>query len=297
MPWCRRRIVPRGVATISIPSFLIMVGTAAITGDGGMMIHAKRGGMDFDFGNPKPAFDSRTSGTRCFSLNTTAALIGLVHISATVRDAVTPTTSLDEFSHSQNVALAEFLLPKVFFGPQAGTVSITGDVNSPGAEIILSSSNSNLVHMPPAAIIPTRSKSVSVPLEFLPSTTTEDVTLTAAYASSSVAVKAHIIPWPPLTIMANWSIKFPACGRRSIRVTVFINTLAPAGAFVSLSSNPSVFPHEVVTIGPGSYWATVTVPISPPRFAKSVTITAIYNGTSASAPMLLPYTPGKSCPN
>jgi hypothetical protein len=253
---------------------------------------------NFLFGTLPGKLTACESSTQCVTYSPPAPIVAVADVQASVQPGIgssavlSPTTAVDKFSYGQQPLPIEFLLPNALFGIQSASVFLDGAAT--GGMIALTSSDPNVVRLQPFVAINAGLNSVSFPVEFLPSSITEDVTLGAAYGGGSATATAHIVPWPALRIALNWAVEFPANGQPTYAVTVFINGLAPAGgAVVSLqSSDPSILPVPAsVTIPAGSYWTTLTVATSGSRTTESVTISGKYNGATASASTLFVCTP------
>ena len=158
----------------------------------------------------------------------------------------------------------------------------------------MSSDPSAVVLGPSSSVtIPAGSKSFAgVSATFLPTSKTEDLTLTATYRNSSLTLVVPVTAWPPL------SIEIGADGLAqgdSTTAAVTIYPAAPTGGATVLisSSDPSAvtIPTGSVLIPAGTYQTTFTITGTYAGPPKRVTVRASYNNKSASTALYAPTAP------
>jgi hypothetical protein len=231
----------------------------------------------------------------CSVVTPPTAQAGPVHVVATAFGAASTPSSAgaDLFTYNQFPALIKFQLPDSFFGVEAA-VFLDGNAPAGNAVIDLASSDSSVVAVQTPVTILAGAQFAPVTLTFFPTPRAETVTLTATYRGSSVSASLNIGAAPPLSL----AIDAAELGRgESALVTVSLNAPAVGDAMVALSSSDSsavAVPMQVI-IPAGSYQKTFTITNQYSGRPKSVTITATYNGASASDSLLVPTPPPRHC--
>jgi len=205
----------------------------------------------------------------------------------------------DVFTYTAKPKLVRFETPSTYAGISA-VAGLDGNAPAGGATVALVSSNQTLVSSPPSLSISAGQVASAVSLTMNPSPTNQTVTLTATYDGTSLASTVNVLASPPLVL----SIGATAldAGQSTI-VTLGINSPAPAGgaAVTMSSSNPAAIAvPATATIPAGTYSTTFSVTNQYTSGSNLVTISAIYDGASASDSVDVfippPRCPTQQCP-
>jgi hypothetical protein len=269
---------------------------------GGKSVVIKGQGFDPYSKNIQVFFDGVPSsyvlcngGTWCEVRVPAVSKVGPVHVTANVFGTATQPTSADVFTYT--------LLPGFggiyWGGNKGGTLTLDAVAPAGGAVIALTSSDPSVVVPPSTVTIPAGQAEAGFVLDFLPTTRSGQVTITATYDGTSKSVQFDFGPQyvtPPIAVDLGSMSSLGT--NQSATVSIDIATPAPAGgAVIALSSSvPSAIAvPATVTIPAGS--ETVTFPITNvyKGAPESVTITATYQGTSATGSLYVPNAPVDTC--
>jgi uncharacterized protein (TIGR03437 family) len=157
-----------------------------------------------------------------------------------------------------------------------GTVTLSGNAPLGGVNIVLTSDNDKVSL--PATVVAVRfaTNSVDFAITTLAVTSVQTVTLTATLSHSTVSATLNLLPPLQLTLDATAVV-----GGNSVTGTVTLADPAPvAGANVRLTSNDGTVQVSPVTIPDGQTSQTFTLTTSAVTAARTVSITAIYAGSS-----------------
>lgn len=161
--------------------------------------------------------------------------------------------------------------------------------------VSLSTGDPHALVAPPTVTVPAGTSTGNFALTYPPTNKTANVTLTAHYEGSSVSTTVAVRAWPPISLALGAS---ELARGVSTTATVTLNTPAPAdGAVVTLSSTDSsaVTAPASVTLPAGALTGSFTATGNYAGSPKTVTITAKYNGASASGSVDVPTTPVSRC--
>jgi hypothetical protein len=194
-----------------------------------------------------------------------------------------------------------------FSGPGQGLTEarawLNGYAPNGGAPITVTSSDPNVVKLTQGTVtIPAGKTLVDIPLTIFPTPNAAAVTLKATYMSVTLSSVINVPASPPIAILTPSELSH----NETDTVTVTLNTPAPnGGAQVTLtSSDQAAVPVQgTLTIDAGTYSKTFQITDGHSGAKEILTITAGYNGKSASDTTLLdttipppPVCGGKKCP-
>jgi hypothetical protein len=175
-----------------------------------------------------------------------------------------------------------------------GRVTLTVAAPSGGAVISLSSSNTAVATVASSVTIPAGSNSATFTVSTSSTSPSTSVSITATYNGSDLV--ATLVVLPSAQIYQLTLNPANVVGGASSTGTVFLTFPAPSGgADVSLSSSNSLATvPSSVTIPAGSENATFTVNTNPDSASNSITISAAYNGITATGSLLIEPPPALS---
>ena len=166
-----------------------------------------------------------------------------------------------------------------------GTVTLTVPAPAGGAQVALSSTNSNVARVTASVTVAAGATSATFAISTSAVSTSATVSISASYGGAARA--ASLTVTPPLPTLASLTLNPTSVfgGAQSSTGTVTLSAPALAGgAQVALSSNNSAAQvPSSVTVPAGATTATFTVGTSAVIFSTSATITASYNNTTRSA--------------
>jgi len=194
-------------------------------------------------------------------------------------------------SSTTSVSLSSMVLnPTSVVGgnPSTGTVSLSGPAPAGGAQILLSSNNTNAARTPASVTVAAGATSATFTVSTGAVTATTTVTVSGAYGGVTRAALMSVQPAPPPAPTLTSLTLSPASvvgGTQTSRATVTLSAPAPSGGVqVALSSsNGAASVPSTVFIPAGASSASFTVNTSVVFISTSSTISARYNGTTRSA--------------
>jgi len=194
-------------------------------------------------------------------------------------------------SGTTSVSLSSLVLnPTSVVGgnPSTGTVSLSGPAPAGGAQILLSSNNTNAARTPASVTVAAGATSATFTVSTGAVTATTTVTVSGAYGGVTRSASLTVQPAPPPAPTLTSLTLSPASvvgGTQASRATVTLSAPAPSGGVqVALSSsNGAASVPSTVFIPAGASSASFTVNTSVVFISTSSTISARYNGTTRSA--------------
>ena len=165
-----------------------------------------------------------------------------------------------------------------------GTISLNIPAQFGGATVSLVSGDPSLATVPATLTLPQGYTSMSFSATTVPVTRTTTVPITATFNGTTITGSLTLSPAPVVSLTA---VSGPdTVGGQSMPVTVTLNNFprAAGGAVISLtSSDPGTLQvPATVTIPYGATSAIVNATTNGVASAKGVTLTATYNGSSAT---------------
>jgi len=194
-------------------------------------------------------------------------------------------------SGTTSVSLSSLVLnPTSVVGgnPSTGTVSLSGPAPAGGAQILLSSNNTNAARTPASVTVAAGATSATFTVSTGAVTATSTVTVSGTYGGVTRSALMSVQPAPPPAPTLTSLTLSPASvvgGTQASRATVTLSAPAPSGGVqVALSSsNGAASVPSTVFIPAGASSASFTVNTSVVFISTSSTISARYNGTTRSA--------------
>lgn len=234
--------------------------------------------------------------TECTVTAPPYAQTGTVDIVAMPYGTPTLPSAADQFTYDPYPQLTTLQLPLPGF-PGPTVVSLNGNAPAGGAVVALASSDPNVAQVPSTVTIPAGSQTAAVQLTVYPAAQNEQITLTATYQGSTTNATLAAYASPPLAIQVPGALDVGESGS----VTISLNTRAPAaGAVVALtSSDPSAIampPSGTVTVPSGTFTTTFSITNIYSGKTMPVTISASYNGATASGSVQVPPVKTKTPP-
>lgn len=169
-----------------------------------------------------------------------------------------------------------------------GMVTLSGPAPTGGAQVVLSSSNTTVAHVPASVTVAAGATSATFTVSTSAVAASTVVTISGAYGgvsrTSSLTVQPAPPPAPTLTSLTLNPTSVVG-GLQSSRGTVTLSAPAPAGGVqVTLSSSSGVASVPAsVFIPAGASSASFTVSTSTVLISTSATISGHYNGATRSA--------------
>jgi hypothetical protein len=166
------------------------------------------------------------------------------------------------------------------------SVQLSGAVSASGATINLTSSNPAAAPVPATITMPGNTAFTQFQVQAGQVTTSTPVTVTATLNSGSASATFNVLPPSLKSLSISPST---ISGGTQPQGTVMLNGQAPAGgAAVTLSSdNAAVSPPAQVTVAPGDFSVSFSIPTSTVTTSTTATITASWNGVSSQAQLTL----------
>ena len=166
-----------------------------------------------------------------------------------------------------------------------GTVTLSAAAPTGGAQVALSSSNTNVARVPASVTVAAGATTATFAISTSAVSASTTLSISGSYAGVTRSASLTVTP-PPVTVVSlTLNPQSVVGGVQSSTGTVTLSGPAPAGgAQVALSSNNSAAHVPAsVTVPAGATSASFTVSTSVVLFSTSATITASYNNTSRSA--------------
>lgn len=199
------------------------------------------------------------------------------------------------FTYDPSAALTSIGYDPSRVADPPGWFTLNGFAPAGGAAVSFSSSDPAALPPPAPVTVPSGSWAGNFTLTFPPTPRAEKVTLTAHYAESSVSTQVAVRAWPVISLVLSVGELGPG---QTATGTVTLNTPAPSGgATVALaSSDPSAVPvPSSVVVPAGSFTTMFATTDNYAGTPKKVTVTASYNGATASAALTVPPIPEPPC--
>jgi hypothetical protein len=175
-------------------------------------------------------------------------------------------------------------------GTSTGTVALTGPAPSGGAYVTLSASLQGVVVLPPPVSIPSGGTVATFTLNTLPVPNPTNVTITATYNNTTVSAVVTVNPSSAPVVVSNvgFSPSSIVGGDTANGAVTLSGSVSASGASVTFTSSPSgLVQLSSVTVAGGSTSASFSAPTSAVNSNIVISVTASYNGSSASATLTL----------
>lgn len=169
-----------------------------------------------------------------------------------------------------------------------GTVTLSGPAPTGGAQVVLSSSNTTVAHVPASVTVAAGATSATFTVSTSAVGASTAVTISGAYGGVSRTASLTVQPVPPPAPTLTSLTLNPTSvvgGFQSSRGTVTLSAPAPAGGVqvILSSSNGAASVPASVFIPAGASSASFTVNTSAVLMSTSATISAQYNGATRTA--------------
>lgn len=166
-----------------------------------------------------------------------------------------------------------------------GTVTLSAPAPAGGAQVALSSSNTNVARVPASVTVAAGATNATFVISTSAVSASATVSISASYGGAARSAPLTVNPPTPTLTSLTLNPTNVIGGAQSSTGTVTLSAPAPAGgALVALSSNNSAARVPAsVTVSAGATSASFTVGTSAVLFSTSATITAAYNNTTRSA--------------
>ncbi len=220
----------------------------------------------------------------CMVTSPAAATAGPVDIRATAFGAQSPATSATIFSYTTDVSLIEIYANSPMYPGGAWVAGVRLDGSAPlgGTTVALSSSNPTVISVPASVTVAAGVGGTTTPITVNPSPVAQAVTLTGSYGGHSVTTAVNVASSPALSVSID---AITLSVGEATNVHLSLNNPAPAGgaAIALSSSNPgAIAVPAAATIGAGAYSTAFPVTDNYASGPHVATISASYDGASAS---------------
>jgi hypothetical protein len=287
-----------GVASITVNPANIAGGSSA-NGSVTLNSPAPAGGLTVTLVSSDPGAAQTPPSVTVPASATTSPTFTITTSSVPAQTSVTITASLGGSSKSATLVVGQTALlsmsisrSSVAGGSSFGsnTVTLNGAAPAGGAGVTLSSSNSSVLSVPAAVIVP-QGAATSPPFDIstTPVATSTPVTISAIFGGVTRTFVLTVLPVQVQSVALN-----PVAtggGNTTTNNTIVLNGAAPAGGSVVTlaSSNPSLasVPASVTVPAGGTTSAKFNILTSAVSASTNVTISAAYAGSTASRVLTL----------
>ena len=175
--------------------------------------------------------------------------------------------------------------------PPYGVIMLSGPA-AMNTDITLTSSAPNALNLPPTITVPPASQGLNVPISFGQVAVDTAVTVTASLNGQTFTANIVVPAAKPLalaTVAVPSVFAGSVAGGSAVQGSVAMTSVVQGSPVtVQLASNdPAVSVPASVTVPAGAAYATFAVTTSSVTIARSVTVTATYNGASVSSQIWL----------
>ncbi|MBZ5690072.1 MAG: cadherin-like domain-containing protein [Acidobacteriia bacterium] len=282
-------VTPPGLSSVSLNPTSVQGGTSS-TGTVTLSAPAPSGGAVVTLSSSN-ASAATVPASVTVAANATTAVFSVSTTPVANNTSVTISAIYNSTTQTATLAVTPAILSSVGLNPlsvmggtsSAGTVTLSGPAPTGGAVITLSSSNTSAATAPASVTVAANATTANFTITTIPVATNASATISAVYAGTTQTATLTVTAATLTSVSLNpTSVR----GGTTSTGTVTLNGRAPSGgALVTLTSSnisAATVPASV-TIAANATTATFTVTSIPVASNTSVTISAIYAGTTRTA--------------